>query len=108
MRRRSYDEASLAGVERVDVVVSPCVNQNLSGFPLVLGNDNIERLCRRLRPRVLLPLTNAEFESEGALSGAIRQVGSVQEAERRLPAAGLADVLLKVPAPPGESLCVQL
>ena len=63
---RSYDEASLAGVERVDVVISPCVNQNLSAFPLVLGNDNIARLCGRLRPRVLVPLTNAEFEAEGA------------------------------------------
>ena len=63
---RSYDEASLAGVERVDVVISPCVNQNLSAFPLVLGNDNIARLCARLRPRVLVPLTNAEFEAEGA------------------------------------------
>lgn len=92
-------------MDAVDVVVSPCVNQNLSGFPLVLGNDNIERLCRRLRPAVLVPLTNAEFESEGALSGAIKQVGSMQEAEKR---AGLADVLLKVPAPPGEPMRVQL
>lgn len=65
---RSYDEASLAGVERVDVVISPCVNQNLSAFPLVLGNDNIARLCARLRPHVLVPLTNAEFEAEGAHS----------------------------------------
>ena len=65
---RSYDEASLAGVERVDVVISPCINQNLSAFPLVLGNDNIARLCARLRPRVLVPLTNAEFEAEGACS----------------------------------------
>lgn len=89
-------------------MISPCVNQNLSAFPLVLGNDNIEKLCRRLRPRVLVPLTNAEFESEGALSGAIKQVGSVQEAEARFSAAGLADVLLKVPAPPGKVMRVQL
>ncbi|KAK9826181.1 hypothetical protein WJX81_004928 [Elliptochloris bilobata] len=84
-----YDEGSLAGIERVDIVISPCVNQNLSAFPLVLGNDNIERLCRRLRPRVLVPLTNAEFESEGPLSGAIRQ-GAQSQAERMIAGLGWA------------------
>lgn len=44
----------------------------------------------------------------GPLSGAIKQVGSVQETERKLPAAGLADVLVKVPAPPGKVMRVQL
>lgn len=73
----------------------------------VMGKDNVVGLLQRLRPAMLLPLVNAEFDSEGPLSSLISEKGSVQELEPQLLREGLADVRVLVPRP-AQPLAVQL
>ncbi|KAK9918517.1 hypothetical protein WJX75_004661 [Coccomyxa subellipsoidea] len=94
-----YDESSLAGVDSADIVITPCVNQELLNYPLVMGKDNVVGLLKRLRPSVLLPLVNAEFDSKGPLSRLISEKGSVQELEPQLQPQGLGGVRVLVPEP---------
>ncbi len=64
-----------------------------------MGKQNVVGLLKRLRPSVLLPLVNAEFDSEGPLSKLISEKGSVQELEPQLPGEGLGNVRVLVPEP---------
>ena len=64
-----------------------------------MGKDNVVGLMKRLRPKVLLPLVNAEFESEGPLSKLISEKGSVQSVEPVLKQEGLGSIRLVVPEP---------
>lgn len=54
-------------------------------------------LMKRLRPKVLLPLVNAEFESEGPLSKLISEKGSVQSVQPVLQREGLGYIRIVVP-----------
>lgn len=63
----------------------------------VMGKDNAVGLLKRLRPSVLLPLVNAEFDSEGPLSKLISEKGSVQDTEAALKQQGLGDIRVIVP-----------
>ncbi|CAL8463808.1 g3342 [Coccomyxa elongata] len=102
-----YEESSLAGIDSADIIITPCVNQELLSYPLVMGKQNVVGLLKRLRPSVLLPLVNAEFDSEGPLSKLISEKGSVQELEPQLPQEGLGNVRVLVPEP-AKPLCVEL
>ena len=68
-------------------------------FLQVMGKDNVVGLLKRLRPSVLLPLVNAEFDSKGPLSRLISEKGSVQELEPQLQPQGLGGVRVLVPEP---------
>ncbi len=72
-----------------------------------MGKQNVVGLLKRLRPSVLLPLVNAEFDSEGPLSKLISEKGSVQELEPQLPREGLGNVRVLVPEP-AKPLSVEL
>ena len=63
----------------------------------VMGKDNAVSLLKRLRPKVLLPLVNAEFESEGPLSALISEKGSVQSMQPLLREQGLGNIRIVVP-----------
>ena len=65
----------------------------------VMGKDNVAGLLRRLKPKVFLPLVNAEFDSEGPLSSLITEKGSVAELPAALKAEGLADIGIVAPEP---------
>ena len=60
-----------------------------------------------VRPKVLVPLLNAEIDQEGPLCGLILERGSFDDVKRQLAASGL-DTRLEFPAPPGESLSIAL
>ena len=72
-----------------------------------MGKDNVVGLMKRLRPKVLLPLVNAEFESEGPLSKLISEQGSVQSVEPVLQREGLGNIRLVVPEP-GKTVDIDL
>jgi hypothetical protein len=72
-----------------------------------MGKDNALGLLRRLRPQVLLPLVNAEFESEGPLSALISEKGSVQSMQPLMREQGLGDIRIVVPKP-GKPVTVDL
>ena len=96
---------------RVDVVVSP-VKTTLLGvpvaaYPLVLGDINLMKLLGLLRPKVLVPLLNAEIDQEGPLAGLIVERGTYDDVARQMKASKL-DTRLEFPAPPGESLSIAL
>jgi hypothetical protein len=60
----------------VDVVVSPVQTTLFGpspalGYPVVMGDMNLLRLLQALRPKVLVPLLNAEIDAEGPLAPAI-------------------------------------
>ena len=77
-------------------------------FPLqVTGNRYLPNLLKRLRPKVLVPLINAGFPSEGPLAGAISEKGSVDDLPQRLRQEGI-DVNIRLPAEPGKSIEVEL
>lgn len=62
-----------------------------------MGKDNIVGLLKQLKPKVFLPLVNAEFDSEGPLSSLISEKGSVAGLPDALKAEGLTCVELVVP-----------
>jgi len=63
-----------------------------------MGKDNVVGLLRRLKPKVFLPLVNAEFDSEGPLSSLISEKGSVAGLPDVLKREGL-DIKMVVPEP---------
>ena len=65
--------------------------------PQVMGKDNVVGLLKRLRPKVFLPLVNAEFDSEGPLSSLISEKGNVAGLPDVLKAEGLTGIELVVP-----------
>lgn len=73
----------------------------------VQGKRNILSLLQRLQPKVFVPLINASFPSEGPLSKIIKEDGDLGQLSKDLRMAGL-DVAIKHPAPPGQSMEVEL
>jgi L-ascorbate metabolism protein UlaG (beta-lactamase superfamily) len=79
-----YVASSVAEVGTVDVVVSPPSTQSLLGYQLVKGaTDNIP-LLKMLRPKVVVPLMNAEFDATGPLNSLLSETGGVESLERQL------------------------
>lgn len=64
-----------------------------------MGKDNVVGLLKRLKPKVFLPLVNAEFDSEGPLSSLISEKGSVAGLPAILKREGLVDIEMVVPEP---------
>lgn len=100
-------------VFRVDIVVSP-VKTTLLGvgeiaYPLVMGDMNLQKLLGILKPKVLVPLLNAEIDQEGPLKELILEKGSFEEVKAKLAATGSGvSTRFEFPAPPGESLSIAL
>ncbi len=62
------------------------------------ASDNMQ-LLGLLRPRVVIPLLNADFDQSGPLAEVLQEVGSVAELQAQLAAApGLRGVQVRVPA----------
>ena len=78
-----------------------------AAYPLVMGDMNLMKLLGLLRPKVLVPLLNAEIDQEGPLSGLILERGSYEDAKAKM-AASRIDARFEFPAPPGESLSIAL
>ncbi|EFN51973.1 hypothetical protein CHLNCDRAFT_139469 [Chlorella variabilis] len=84
----------------VDVVVSPPCSQSLLGYPLVKGATDSLDLLRLLRPKVFVPLMNAEIDQAGPLAELLVEEGSVEELQRQLAAQpDLAAVRVALPTP---------
>jgi len=60
-----------------DALIIPVVSQRVVGFPLVNGASEALDTVRRLRPKVVVPLENAEIDSSGALAAILEEGGSV-------------------------------
>jgi L-ascorbate metabolism protein UlaG (beta-lactamase superfamily) len=79
-----YVASSVAQVGMVDVVVSPPSTQSLLGYQLVKGaTDNIP-LLKMLRPKVVVPLNNAEFDATGPLHSLLSETGGIEQLKRQL------------------------
>uniref|UniRef100_A0A7R9VFK0 Metallo-beta-lactamase domain-containing protein n=1 Tax=Chlamydomonas euryale TaxID=1486919 RepID=A0A7R9VFK0_9CHLO len=108
-----FTDASIAKLGSVDVVVTPVESTILGsreagvGYPVVMGDINLMRLLKQLRPKVLVPLLNAQIDAEGPLSPAVFQRGDVAAVRQQLADAGLS-TRLEMPAPPGETLAIAL
>ena len=103
--------ASASGGKEIDAVVTPAVSQRLAGYPLVMGEENLIKLVRTLKPAALIPLVNAEFEQSGPLAAAIQQVGDggVAAVEARLKEAGLGGrTRYYAPEAPGRPLAIEI
>lgn len=94
----------LSAGEAVDIVITPVVNQQLGtesiGYPLVCGDDNSLDLVQLLRPKLVIPFSNAEMQASGPLSFVIKQKGSIDEFKHKLASAGLSDVRVQEAAEP--------
>lgn len=80
-------------------------------YPLLKGDADIVKLLKLLRPKVLVPLLNADTLAEsGSLTPLMSVRGSSAAAvlRQRLAAAGLETTKLEFPAPPGEALALAL
>ena len=73
----------------------------------VQGKRNIVSLLQRLQPKVLVPLINASFPSEGPLSKVIKEDGDLNQLVKDIKLAGLKTVI-KEPASAGKSMEVEL
>lgn len=79
-------------------------------YPLLKGDTDLTKLLRLLRPKVLVPLLNADLDQEGLITPlmSVRGSSAADALRRQLAAAGLGDIRLEYPAPPGESLSLAL
>ncbi|KAG2448894.1 hypothetical protein HYH02_006242 [Chlamydomonas schloesseri] len=107
--------AGLGPEEGVDVAVSPVVTTLLglpgvrpASYPLVQGDQNLTALLRVLKPKVLLPLLNHDIDHRGPLTNIMWQTGEERAVADVLRQAGLSDVRVEYPAPPGEALALAL
>ena len=76
-----------------------------------MGEENLIKLVRTLKPAALIPLVNAEFEQSGPLAAAIQQVGDggVAAVEARLKEAGLGGrTRYYAPEAPGRPLAIEI
>lgn len=103
-----YVASSVAEVGAVDVVVTPPSTQSLLGYELVKGATANLPLLKMLRPKVVVPLMNAEFDAQGLLDRLLSESGGPQELERQLQAdPQLAGVRVCLPRA-GEPMAVTL
>ncbi|KAH7622810.1 hypothetical protein Ndes2526B_g02088 [Nannochloris sp. 'desiccata'] len=79
-----YVASSVAEVGSVDIVVSPPSTQSLLGYQLVKGATDNVPLLKMLRPKVVVPLMNAEFDATGPLHALLSETGGVELLERQL------------------------
>lgn len=99
---------SVRQVGRVDVVVSPPCTQSLLGYDLVKGASENVPLLKILRPRVFVPLMNAEFDARGPLNTLLTETGGPNELKRQLASSpDLAGIKVVVPVP-GEPTSISL
>lgn len=82
----------------------------LCRYPLLKGDTDLTSLLKLLRPKVLVPLLNADLDQEGQLTPlmSVRGSSAADIVRKQLKAAGLSDVRLEYPAPAGESLALAL
>ena len=97
-----YDEEELATCAPVDAVITPTSGQGLPGFELVHGPSASVDLVRRLRPRWVLPMCNGAVDATGLSAPLITSIGTGDEFERGLRAAGVQAQVLEVK--PGEPI----
>lgn len=103
-----YDEASVAAVGKVDVVVSPPTSQVLAGlYPLVKGSTDNVRLVQLLQPSALIALFNAEFDATGPLDALIVEDGSLEQLQAQIAGVGASTKVVR-PAKAGVPLTVQV
>ncbi|KAG1669006.1 hypothetical protein FOA52_000599 [Chlamydomonas sp. UWO 241] len=107
-----FVDASVAKLGTVDVVVSPVQTTLFGptpalGYPVVMGDINLMRLLKALRPKVLVPLLNHEIDQEGPLAPAVFNRGNVDSVRQQIKDCGLA-TRVELPAPPGESMAIAL
>jgi L-ascorbate metabolism protein UlaG (beta-lactamase superfamily) len=79
-----YVASSVAEVGTVDVVVSPPSTQSLLGYQLVKGATDNVPLLKMLRPKVIIPLMNAEFDATGPLHYLLSESGGVDLLQKQL------------------------
>jgi len=106
-----FDESSVSRVGQVDMVISP-ISSSLLGvgpvaYPLVMGDINLVKLLKILKPKVLVPLLNAEIDHTGPLAALIQDRGGYDKLRADLQAAGLT-TKVEFPAPPCEQLAIAL
>jgi len=80
-------ESTLEAVGKVDVALLPVKRVSipaLGNYPLVKGGRETLAACEALRPKVLLPLMNAESESGGFLGALVKDSGSIEEFREQL------------------------
>lgn len=108
-----FDAASVAKEAPVDVVVSPVTTANLGvgplSYPLTMGDINLVKLLKILKPKVLIPLLNSDIDHEGPLTALIQaDSGTIEGVTAKLRDAGLESVRVEFPAPPGEAMALAL
>ena len=79
-----YVSESVAEVSPVDIVVSPPCTQSLLGYQLVKGASENISLLKMLRPKVVVPLMNAEFDATGPLNSLLTENGGVDALKQQL------------------------
>ena len=95
-----YVEETLQSINSVDVVVMPPSTQSLLGYDLVKGATAMVPLLKRLKPRVVIPLLNAEFNASGPLHDMLSETGGAEELQAQLRAdEELRDIRVCVPKP---------
>eukprot|EP00775_Hariotina_reticulata_P013066 gene13066-13193_t len=79
-------------------------------YPLLKGSTDLTTLLKLLKPKVLVPLLNADLDQEGQLTSmmSVRGSSAAEDLRQALAAAGLSGTKLEYPAPAGESLALAL
>jgi len=90
----------------VDVMISPVKTVSMGSYPLVKGEEVLP-LVKALRPKALIPLTNADGISTGILSTLINVSGNMDTVEQGLQAEIPETRFVQV-APVGQSTIVSL
>lgn len=104
---------SVKSAAPVDVVVTPPCTQSLLGYELVKGATTNVELLKLLRPRVVIPLMNADFDASGPLNDLLSERGGPVELERQIKAMATDELAVEqntirvcMPPAPGEPMVV--
>lgn len=74
-----FQESELKQETPVDVVITPIVGQRLPILDLVYGPEQTVKLVNLLKPKVVVPMMNANVEYSGIISLLVEQNGEVED-----------------------------
>jgi len=85
-------DSVLRSLPVVDVMVSSAIGITmplLGNFPVVRGVEEGAEIARKIKAKVLFPLTNWRAEGKGMLNGLLKEKGSLEEYQKTLDRSGV-------------------
>ena len=101
-----FDASELSRLGPVDAVISPLSGMGLPSFELVHGPQATIELVKTLQAQCILPMSNGEVDTTGAVSAWVTPIGKPADFKARLKKERIQSKILEVT--PGEPLLLNV